>query len=81
MTESAPQTQGDLEAQPLLPVRRLNNFVFCPRLFFFQWANFGDGLPEAVHARSAALDVALERTFGIQTVTRARFLASLRASL
>jgi len=26
-----------LEAQPLLPVRRLNNFVFCPRLFFFQW--------------------------------------------
>lgn len=23
--------------QPLLPVRRLHNFVYCPRLFYFQW--------------------------------------------
>ena len=37
MSESSLQTQGGMEAQPVLPVRRLNNFVFCPRLFFFQW--------------------------------------------
>lgn len=37
MSESALQTQGGLEAQPVMPVRRLNNYVFCPRLFYFQW--------------------------------------------
>jgi CRISPR-associated protein Cas1 len=37
MTDSALQTQGGLELQPVMPVRRLNNFVFCPRLFYFQW--------------------------------------------
>ena len=25
------------EAQPQLPVRRLHNFIYCPRLFYFQW--------------------------------------------
>lgn len=37
MSESAIQAQGGLEYQPVMPVRRLNNFVFCPRLFYFQW--------------------------------------------
>jgi len=37
MSESALHTQGGLEAQPIMPVRRLNNYVFCPRLFYFQW--------------------------------------------
>ncbi|NLX25277.1 MAG: CRISPR-associated endonuclease Cas1 [Lentisphaerae bacterium] len=27
----------DERIQPLLPVRRLHNFVYCPRLFYFQW--------------------------------------------
>ncbi len=25
------------ESQPLMPVRRLHNFVYCPRLFYLQW--------------------------------------------
>jgi hypothetical protein len=37
MSDASLQTQGDLEAQPVMPVRRLNNFVYCPRLFYFQW--------------------------------------------
>ena len=28
---------NDGRAQPLLPVRRLHNYVYCPRLFYFQW--------------------------------------------
>ena len=31
------QVNGGPESQPMLPVRRLNNFVFGPRLFYFQW--------------------------------------------
>jgi CRISPR-associated protein Cas1 len=37
MSDAGLQTQGGLEAQPIMPVRRLNNFVYCPRLFYFQW--------------------------------------------
>ena len=29
--------QTDCEALPLMPVRRLNNYVYCPRLFYLQW--------------------------------------------
>ncbi len=36
-TEAGVQTQGGLEAQPLMPVRRLHNFIYCPRLFYYQW--------------------------------------------
>src|SRR5438105_1442754 len=31
------QAHGELESQPPLPVRRLHNFIYCPRLFYFQW--------------------------------------------
>ncbi len=27
----------DEEAAPLMPVRRLHNYVYCPRLFYLQW--------------------------------------------
>jgi CRISPR-associated protein Cas1 len=37
MSNAPVQTQAGLEAQPLLPVRRLHNFIYCPRLFYFQW--------------------------------------------
>lgn len=37
MSDAPVQTQAGLEAQPLLPVRRLHNFIYCPRLFYFQW--------------------------------------------
>jgi CRISPR-associated protein Cas1 len=37
MNEAPVQTQAGLEAQPPLPVRRLHNFIYCPRLFYFQW--------------------------------------------
>jgi CRISPR-associated protein Cas1 len=37
MSDAPVQTQGGLESQPLLPVRRLHNFIYCPRLFYFQW--------------------------------------------
>src|SRR5437870_5781741 len=37
MSEAPVQTQTGLEAQPPMPVRRLHNFIYCPRLFYFQW--------------------------------------------
>jgi CRISPR-associated protein Cas1 len=35
MREQARQTGA--EPQPLMPVRRLRNFVYCQRLFYYQW--------------------------------------------
>jgi len=37
MSDAPVQTQTALEAQPPLPVRRLHNFIYCPRLFYYQW--------------------------------------------
>jgi CRISP-associated protein Cas1 len=37
MSDAPIQTQGELESQPPMPVRRLHNFIYCPRLFYFQW--------------------------------------------
>ncbi len=37
MSDAPIQVNPGLEAQPVMPVRRLNNFVYCPRLFYFQW--------------------------------------------
>ena len=37
MSESALRTDGSLEAQPKMGVRNLHNFIYCPRLFYFQW--------------------------------------------
>ena len=38
MSDAACQTQAGLEAQPPMPVRRVHNFIYCPRLFDFQLA-------------------------------------------
>jgi len=35
-TPSSPNGSS-LEAQPPMPVRRLHNYIYCPRLFYFQW--------------------------------------------
>jgi CRISP-associated protein Cas1 len=38
MSAEAPiTTDADSAAQPPLPVRRLHNFIYCPRLFYYQW--------------------------------------------
>ncbi|MGA2750683.1 MAG: CRISPR-associated endonuclease Cas1 [Verrucomicrobiota bacterium] len=37
MSESVLRTEGSLEAQPKMGVRNLHNFIYCPRLFYFQW--------------------------------------------
>jgi CRISPR-associated protein Cas1 len=37
MSDALVQAQAGLESQPPLPVRRLHNFIYCPRLFYFQW--------------------------------------------
>lgn len=37
MADASLQTPDADEAQPLLPVRRLHNFVYCPRLCYLQW--------------------------------------------
>jgi CRISPR-associated protein Cas1 len=37
MSESSLRTEGSLEAQPRMGVRNLHNFIYCPRLFYFQW--------------------------------------------
>ncbi len=35
--ESPISTDAAPAAQPALPVRRLHNFIYCPRLFYYQW--------------------------------------------
>ncbi|MGH9487460.1 MAG: CRISPR-associated endonuclease Cas4g/Cas1g [Terriglobales bacterium] len=30
-------TDSGIKTQPLLPLRRLHNYIYCPRLFYFQW--------------------------------------------
>ena len=37
MSEAALRTDGSLDAQPKMGVRNLHNFIYCPRLFYFQW--------------------------------------------
>lgn len=37
MSDAALRTDGSLEAQPKMGVRNLHNFIYCPRLFYFQW--------------------------------------------
>jgi CRISP-associated protein Cas1 len=37
MSEANLRTDGSLEAQPRMGVRNLHNFIYCPRLFYFQW--------------------------------------------
>src|SRR3989304_4503183 len=37
MSETPLQIQAGRETQPPLPVRRLHNFIYCPRLFYYQW--------------------------------------------
>ena len=37
MSEASITTHDENEAQPLLPVRRLHNFIYCPRLCYLQW--------------------------------------------
>src|SRR5580700_9430347 len=37
MSDAPVQTQTGFESQPPMPVRRLHNFIYCPRLFYFQW--------------------------------------------
>jgi CRISPR-associated protein Cas1 len=37
MADGALPTDGSVEAQPKMGVRNLHNFIYCPRLFYFQW--------------------------------------------
>ena len=37
MSDAGLRTDGTLEAQPRMGVRNLHNFIYCPRLFYFQW--------------------------------------------
>lgn len=37
MLDAGPQPLEGLDAQPPLPVRRLHNYLYCPRLFYYQW--------------------------------------------
>ncbi len=37
MSEAALLTLGETAPQPPLPVRRLHNYLYCPRLFYYQW--------------------------------------------
>ena len=51
------QIEGGEERPPLMPVRRLHNFVYCPRLFYLQWVegvfvpNEDTVMGSAVHGR------------------------------
>lgn len=37
MSDAPVPTHSALEPQPPLPVRRFHNFIYCPRLFYYQW--------------------------------------------
>ena len=55
MSDAPAQTQAGLEAQPPMLVRRLHNFIDCPRL---------SRLAEVIHLQPASFDDALERADG-----------------
>lgn len=37
MSDTGLSTPGEIAAQPPMPVRRLHNYLYCPRLFYLQW--------------------------------------------
>lgn len=37
MSSATLRTDGSLDAQPIMGVRNLHNYIYCPRLFYFQW--------------------------------------------
>lgn len=37
MVTAMSKVEHSILEPPLLPIRRLSNFVYCPRLFYFQW--------------------------------------------
>jgi CRISPR-associated protein Cas1 len=37
MPDSTLRTDGSMEPQPPMPVRRLQNYLYCPRQFYLQW--------------------------------------------
>lgn len=37
MADAPLRTDGSLDAQPIMGVRNLHNFIYCPRLFYYQW--------------------------------------------
>lgn len=37
MGDSSLRIDGSLEPQPKMGVRNLHNYIYCPRLFYFQW--------------------------------------------
>jgi CRISP-associated protein Cas1 len=37
MSDASQPPSGDLATQPPMPVRRLHNYLYCPRLFYLQW--------------------------------------------
>ncbi|HVU34129.1 MAG TPA: CRISPR-associated protein Cas4, partial [Opitutaceae bacterium] len=37
MSDAGLSTSGELATQPPMPVRRLHNYLYCPRLFYLQW--------------------------------------------
>ena len=37
ISEAAIVTLGETAPQPPLPIRRLHNYLYCPRLFYYQW--------------------------------------------
>ena len=53
MSESTLRTDGSLEAQPRMGVRNLHNFIYCPRLFYFQWVEniFQENADPVAHFR------------------------------
>jgi CRISPR-associated protein Cas1 len=58
MPDSGLNTQGALEAQPPMPVRRLQNYLYCPRQFYLQWVenifeeNADTAIGTAVHRQA-----------------------------
>lgn len=54
---TSPWIEGSEEQPPLMPVRRLHNFVYCPRLFYLQWVegvfvpNEDTVMGSAIHGR------------------------------
>lgn len=60
------------EAMPLMPVRSLHNYVYCPRLFYLQWVE-GIFVPNedtvagsALHSRVDVPDTLKEEALGAE---------------
>lgn len=70
--------EHDEEPAPLMPVRRLHNYVYCPRLFYLQWVE-GVFVPNADTVEGSALHSNVDIPNKLKEETFAQEVGTLRS--